>query len=152
MSAPHLADHPPALRRRRRPAPTQDDMCRALRAARAEGWPGGVSVEHDGERTIVRLYQGDAPSAPAPVARGPSIYFIRCGGFIKIGKADDPESRLTKMRTDNPLDLELLHAVPGDFDLERQLHKRFAAYHHRREWFRYEGELAAWLDAQTRVA
>ena len=36
-------------------------MCRALRAARAEGWPGGIAVEHDGERTIVRFTTGAEP-------------------------------------------------------------------------------------------
>ena len=82
----------------------------------------------------------------------PRIYFIRCGGFVKIGVSRDPSRRIRDMVTGNPHDMELLHTAPGDIAVERRLHEKFRTQHHHHEWFRYEGELAAWLDAQARAA
>lgn len=77
------------------------------------------------------------------------VYFIKCGEFVKIGRSDDPKGRLLALRIGNPFDLTLLHTVPGDAFTEEQFHGMFATYRHRLEWFRFEGELRAWIEAET---
>ena len=69
------------------------------------------------------------------------LYFIQQGyGAIKIGIADDPESRLATLQTGNAKPLRLLLAVPFDErrvaeQLERDLHASLAKYRIRGEWF-----------------
>ncbi|WP_187278259.1 GIY-YIG nuclease family protein [Methylobacterium sp. WL7] len=72
-------------------------------------------------------------------------YIIRCGPFVKIGMAVDVETRFRTLLASNPFDLEMVAILPGGRAVERALHLRFAAYKHRDEWFREEGELAAWI-------
>lgn len=76
------------------------------------------------------------------------VYLIRCGDYIKIGKAVVPQKRLAALQAANPLTLELLHVLTdGDgHELEIELHRRFAAHRHRGEWFRIEGTLAEWVE------
>jgi hypothetical protein len=64
------------------------------------------------------------------------VYFLRCGGFIKIGFSADPKRRLRYLQTATPFDFELLGAHPGLKWHEQQLHKVFASLRHRHEWFR----------------
>ncbi len=71
MNAPHPADPPPALGRRKA-AFRQADVARAIRAAREHAGPNW-RVEVEVEGNIVRVYQGDAPITQAPVARGIGI-------------------------------------------------------------------------------
>ncbi len=75
------------------------------------------------------------------------VYVIRCEQFVKIGKTTRKESRLATMQTANPFELvtiAIIDADDGD-ELERDLHKRFARYRHRGEWFRDAGWLANWI-------
>lgn len=90
-------------------------------------------------------YEARPAEPPCPC----DVYVIRCQGFVKIGKAAKVESRIATLRIGNPFDLELIaHLTEGDgHALERALHQRFAAHRHRFEWFREEGELAAWVEA-----
>jgi hypothetical protein len=80
------------------------------------------------------------------MANASNVYFIQCGEFVKIGKADNPRVRLSELTTGNPLDMKLLYAVPGCENVERSLHRWFRTYHHRGEWFRFEGELRDWIE------
>jgi hypothetical protein len=84
------------------------------------------------------------PCAPTIVVES-CVYFIRCGEFVKIGKADDLIKRFKGLRTSMPHDLELLMSLPGSVPEERGFHDRFAAHRHRGEWFRLEGSLAEFL-------
>lgn len=75
------------------------------------------------------------------------VYVIRCEQFVKIGKTTQKENRLATMQTANPFDLvtvAIIDADDGD-GLEKALHKRFARYRHRGEWFRDAGWLARWI-------
>jgi hypothetical protein len=74
-------------------------------------------------------------------------YLIRCGSFVKIGMAADIADRLRALEAANPHELDVLKVLAGGRQVERSLHVRFAAYRHRGEWFRLEGELAAWIEA-----
>lgn len=69
------------------------------------------------------------------------IYFARCGDFIKIGFTTSINTRFEAFRTANPHSPELLGAMPGDLSTERKLHAKFAAFRHRREWFRADPDL-----------
>jgi hypothetical protein len=63
------------------------------------------------------------------------IYFIRCGEFVKIGRALNPETRVKDLQVGNPYEVELLGAFDGDDAEEGRLHAAFGQYHHRAEWF-----------------
>jgi excisionase family DNA binding protein len=81
--------------------------------------------------------------------QGPcDVYVVRCQNFVKIGKATNVESRIKSLQAANPLELEVLKVLTegNGHQLELELHKRFAAQRHRLEWFRIEGELAAWIE------
>ena len=74
-------------------------------------------------------------------------YLIQCGDFVKIGIASSVHNRLRALQAMNPLPLKVLVVLAGGRDLERALHARFAAYRHRDEWFRIEGDLSEWIAA-----
>lgn len=82
-------------------------------------------------------------------ARPCSVYVVRSSGFVKIGKASDVERRIASLRGSNPMEVTVLAILTeGDgHKLERDLHRRFATCRHRHEWFREEGDLAAWIEA-----
>jgi len=71
-------------------------------------------------------------------------YFIlaRTLGRVKIGKALDPEKRLTELQTGAPEELELLLCLPNKPPFEEsQLHQRFKNYRVCGEWFEYRHDL-----------
>jgi DNA-binding XRE family transcriptional regulator len=66
------------------------------------------------------------------------VYFVQMGnhGPIKIGiTGGNPLSRLVKMQSDCPWKLNILGAIPGNIEIEREFHKRFAAHRTQGEWF-----------------
>jgi hypothetical protein len=65
------------------------------------------------------------------------VYFIQeqNDGPIKIGYSARPEKRLSDLQTGNPDQLHLRHVIPGDRQVERQLHRRFEPARIRLEWF-----------------
>lgn len=66
------------------------------------------------------------------------VYFIQQGldGPIKVGTADNPDGRLSQLQTAHVEKLYLRAVRRGGYELERQLHERFAAGRIRGEWFR----------------
>jgi hypothetical protein len=50
------------------------------------------------------------------------VYFIRGGNAVKIGRTFNVEARQRALATGSAVPLELLAEVPGDRDLEAQLH------------------------------
>ena len=73
-----------------------------------------------------------------------TIYFIG-GDFdaVKIGYSafEYPHERLTSLQVGNPNELRILALCDGGLAEERELHRRFAAYAIRSEWFRRCPEL-----------
>jgi hypothetical protein len=69
-------------------------------------------------------------------ARG-YVYFIESGfgGLIKIGYAQDPESRMVRLQTGNPEELHLLAVIQAPSWTERELHDKFKAENITGEWF-----------------
>lgn len=65
--------------------------------------------------------------------RGAVVYYLAVGDLIKIGMTRDLAARLKSY----PPDAKLLAVEPGDEQVERNRHVRFAGFlSDRREWFR----------------
>lgn len=71
-----------------------------------------------------------------------TIYFIRIGDLVKIGKTLDLVRRLSTFSYPN---LELLATEPGYTLREVQLHNRFVGCRHRGEWFHASPELLNYI-------
>lgn len=73
------------------------------------------------------------------------IYFIlaRRSGLVKIGWSISPDLRIEALQTGSPEPLSIAHVMPGTGQLEKFLHRKYAAYRSHGEWYRLEGELAA---------
>jgi hypothetical protein len=95
---------------------------------------------------------------PAPLScyedRGPFVYYIQCGQFVKIGYSKNPEKRVDQIRrggraarpthwAGNPV---LLGYEIGNADVEQQRHAQFAHLHDRGEWFNLTTELAEHIE------
>lgn len=57
------------------------------------------------------------------------------GGPYKIGKADEPVTRLSDLQIGNWNKLELITEIVGGLELEAELHKKFSKKRIRGEWF-----------------
>jgi hypothetical protein len=75
-----------------------------------------------------------------------SVYFIRCGDHIKIGRSVDPWGRLASLQTANPFPLEMLALSPGGGEFETGLHEAFSDDNTNGEWFRVTDRLLAFID------
>lgn len=73
------------------------------------------------------------------------VYFIRAGSNVKIGFSTQPMDRLQSLQTSHPDKLEILCTIAGSRDTERDMHKRFAKFHVRGEWFRMSSEITAFV-------
>jgi hypothetical protein len=64
------------------------------------------------------------------------LYFAHCDGYIKIGRSQEPMSRISGMRVGSPHEIQLVTWLEYAGDLENILHERYAESRHRGEWFR----------------
>jgi len=71
------------------------------------------------------------------------IYFIaQSTDYIKIGyTANTPRQRLQSLQIGNPIELVIVHTMPGDVSTERYIHGMFHASHYRGEWFKYTDDI-----------
>lgn len=72
--------------------------------------------------------------------KGKHLYFIRSGPYVKIGRANNINMRLTQLRAMNPHGVELIHYVENAGHLEHSLHKRFKEFLYSGEWFLLDDE------------
>lgn len=91
---------------------------------------------------------------PPPPRRG-VVYFIQNGdqGRVKIGFSERHAFRLSTLQGATPDALTLIGTIPGNAKLEKKMHERFKEQriHPRREWFRVEGKLAAFLKTLSKT-
>lgn len=80
-------------------------------------------------------------------AAGGWVYFIRAGDAVKIGHSRDPQKRLKQLSTGSAEPLELWHRLPGDKQVERDLHKQFADERLNGEWFRVSDRIQEYVEA-----
>jgi hypothetical protein len=82
------------------------------------------------------------------------VYFIECGRFIKIGVSGDVTARLADLQRSNPQELVGLGAIqlPSGqaLQLERLLHRHFAAQRHRFEWFHDHERIRDYIEEHAR--
>lgn len=76
---------------------------------------------------------------------GPVVYFVSIGDHVKIGFSTNLKSRMKTFRTSSA-DIQILLAVPGDRQLERQMHILLDEQRIERELFRLEGRVGDFLD------
>jgi hypothetical protein len=79
------------------------------------------------------------------------VYFVASGEFIKIGFSKSLKARFHKLKTDVPVELELLHIEPGTPKQEKLFHRQFAAIRSHGEWFRRTPELIAFIEERKRI-
>lgn len=130
-----------------------------------EGNAGAVKAREAKVTPTDRL----APSAPATAGAGPGhngrpygagtfvpnpsrggcvVYVVRRGGAVKIGITRDVVKRMRALQAANDEPLVLLLAFHGSRKVERELHRRFAAYRKRGEWFEAAPDVLAWVERQ----
>lgn len=74
------------------------------------------------------------------------VYFIGFAGYVKIGFTKKPlPRRVAEIQTGSPERLTIYRFVRGSRDLETEFQNRFAMHHSHGEWYRRDGELAAFL-------
>jgi hypothetical protein len=78
-----------------------------------------------------------------------TIYVLGFGPYRKIGitSVGGLPLRLAGLQVGCPEKLEVFAQLEGNIRYERELHARFADQRVNGEWFRHEGELAAWIEA-----
>jgi hypothetical protein len=92
------------------------------------------------------------PRTPAPlngltgeIGKPGYVYFLRMGGNLKIGFSKNVGARLRAIQTGCPEPAEIVKIIPGTDQTERYFHKHFIAHRLSGEWFRLDGELAAFV-------
>jgi hypothetical protein len=92
------------------------------------------------------------PRAPAPlrevtgeIGKPGYVYFLRMGDALKIGFSRNVGTRLRSIQTACPEPAEIVKIIPGTDQTERYFHAHFAAHRLSGEWFRLDGELAAFV-------
>jgi hypothetical protein len=84
------------------------------------------------------------------------VYFIRCSRYVKIGYSADQGAygRMADLQTLSPFELEMLGTMPGDKEVEGQMHQLFRIIHVRGEWFHKTPLLLAYMDwiGATKIA
>lgn len=74
------------------------------------------------------------------------MYVVGTVDAVKIGTSTQLATRIGSLQHMSPVSLTLLAHFEGSYGTEQWLHGRFHAYRTHGEWFRREGELAAWVD------
>lgn len=88
-----------------------------------------------------------------------SVYFIRVGGYFKIGSSDNAERRFENLHKSgtrytfppgvsiNPADRTLYKVIDGRLEREHYVHRCLDQFAVALEWFLDEPELCAFVDA-----
>jgi hypothetical protein len=78
------------------------------------------------------------------------VYIVQCEdefGPVKIGVSSNVPERIKALEAYNPYPLKLLALLSGGYLLEEALHRRFAQWRIRGEWFAYCSEIRALVAA-----
>lgn len=137
----------------------RDQFARPLETEIAELKKSAAEHECDGQIAVAQYIEASADyhlSRNERQRAASLAYFIRCGGYVKIGVSTSPLYRLETIRKTGGvlapylLDLsgaELIATEPGGFDREKELHKQFAHLRHTGEWFTESPELTAYIES-----
>ena len=118
------------------------DLHRIVAVIRSGGIYWRSSVDHE----IVTAYLSGAGGDPEPSAK-PVVYFVQAetSQLIKIGWSARLANRIAALRTGSPERLTVLKTIPGDCQLESEIHQRFRHLRHHGEWFKPGDDLLAFI-------
>lgn len=71
------------------------------------------------------------------------LYAARSDGFVKFGITNEPQKRLSGLKTGNPHGVEMLGFVAASTEVEKQVHAYLSKENHSGEWFRWEARPVA---------
>lgn len=69
------------------------------------------------------------------------VYLVTSNGKVKIGFSTDVNSRIRCFNTAHARPCKLIAVAPGGRQLEKDLHKQFAAYRLNGEWFSHKEDV-----------
>lgn len=117
---------------------------------RMPGWTQRMAYRHIGPRGLAKG-RPRSDGSLSERSRPGFIYFLQNGRrkIIKIGFTRDHGGRFASLQMANPDELKVLATIRGTRLLEAELHKRFAKFTVRGEWFRLEGDLAKYVAGLT---
>lgn len=79
------------------------------------------------------------------------VYFMRAGGFVKIGFSKNPRRRKCNIGSGSPFDVVLAAYFPGTERDEADLHSRFRPARQKGEWFKSCAEIEALIQLHAVV-
>lgn len=105
-------------------------------------WLGSRNMPAGRPRHPVRLHELVPPQM--------KVYFVRNGndGAVKIGTTADINGRLSALAHPLMKTLTLIGTLDGGYGLEKELHRRFAKYRIKGEWFKVEGALERFMETE----
>jgi len=77
------------------------------------------------------------------------LYIFKCGSFIKVGKTNNIQKRISSLQLGNPKPITLIKVyehVHNVSNLESNVCVALKSYHHRSEWFVYNEDSMAIID------
>jgi len=67
---------------------------------------------------------------------GKHLYFIRCNEFVKIGRTDDLNRRVSQLKAANPYHISIVRFIEDGGYREKEFHEKFKDSLHSGEWFK----------------
>jgi len=110
-----------------------------------------LSTYHQCKAADIRWRKVEQPIATKDEAHADKsnevVYFLRAGGFIKIGKSTySGRRRIAELQTGCPYPIEFIGQIKGGQREERVLHRQFAHIRAHGEWFHATEQLLAHID------
>lgn len=101
-------------------------------------------AENDGwlsDRLVLRSRRATDPNPRS------GIYIVQFMSFVKIGFSDDILRRIANIQDTLPTRIKVIGIFEGRTRKgERSVHRKFAKYRTRGEWYNLEGKLVAWIE------
>lgn len=86
------------------------------------------------------------PPLPGKERKTTTLYIMKCGKSIKIGRGNDPELRRDTLQIGCPHPIKILAVFENRGAEEKPLHRRFDPHRGIGEWFRIEGAVKEWIE------
>lgn len=107
-------------------------------------------VHHENLTTSAASRELLARAVTIPMERYPRageslVYFVECGGMVKVGTTKNLKARISQLRSALPLPVRVIGFGPGDMKREQALHALLKAEHSHGEWFRPSAALLRWV-------
>lgn len=74
------------------------------------------------------------------------LYFIECGGRVKIGRSKDTDKRQKELEIGMPFESTILHIAKNKGHMEWAVHKGLSSYHVKGEWFELSDSVKAFIE------